>query len=89
VYKEKIVNATELLAAREQAKQDKEVADQAIVDRIAELRAELEALGAKRVRKPKAEKKGPGRPRGSKNKKDQTAGYMEAISGQGVTRGGE
>ena len=31
--------------------------------------SELKALGAKRVRKPKSEKKGPGRPRGSKNRK--------------------
>jgi hypothetical protein len=61
------LNAQELLAAVEQAKQS-------VTDRIAELRAqqltigeELAALGAKRLRK-KAEKKGPGRPRGSKNK---------------------
>ena len=64
------MNATELLVARDQAKQDKEVADEAIVDRIAELRAELEALGAKRVRTPKQKAEGNkrGRPKGSKNR---------------------
>ena len=61
------MNAQELLAAVEQAKQ-------IIVDRIAELRAqrtaideELTALGAKRVRKPKVEGKKRGRPAGSRN----------------------
>ena len=66
------MNAAELLAAVEQAKQ-------IIVDRIAELRAqrtaideELTALGAKRVRKPKVEGKKRGRPAGSKNKTSPT-----------------
>ena len=59
------MNAAELLASVEAAKQ-------AVIDRIAELRGqrtaideELAALGAKRVRKPG--KKGPGRPKGSRN----------------------
>ena len=62
------MNAQELLASVEAAKQ-------AVVDRIAELRTnraaideELTALGAKRVRKPKAEGKKRGRPAGSRNK---------------------
>ena len=62
------MNAAELLASVEAAKQ-------AVVDRIAELRTnrtaideELAALGAKRVRKPKAEVKKRGRPAGSKNR---------------------
>ena len=63
------MNAQELLASVEAAKQ-------AVVDRIAELRAnraaideELTALGAKRVRKPKAEGKKRGRPVGSRNRR--------------------
>ena len=59
------MQASELLAAKEEA-------NKAIQDRIEELKltieqakAELVALGSKRSRKPKA--KGPGRPRGSKN----------------------
>ena len=62
------MNAAELLASVEAAKQ-------AVVDRIAELRGqrtaideELADLGAKRLRKPKAEKKPRGRPLGSTNK---------------------
>jgi hypothetical protein len=61
------VNAQELLASVEAAKQ-------AVVDRIAELRTnraaideELTALGAKRLRKPKVEGKKRGRPTGSRN----------------------
>jgi hypothetical protein len=61
------MNAQELLSQVEAAKQ-------AVVDRIAELRTnreaideELMALGAKRRRKPKSEGKKRGRPAGSKN----------------------
>ena len=61
------MNAQELLASVEAAKQ-------AVIDRIAELRAqrqaideELTALGAKRLRKPKSEGKKRGRPAGSRN----------------------
>ena len=61
------MNAAELLSQVEAAKQ-------AVIDRIAELRGqrtaideELAALGAKRLRKPKAEGKKRGRPAGSRN----------------------
>ena len=62
------MNAQELLASVEAAKQ-------AVIDRIAELRTnreaideELMALGAKQRRKPKSEGKKRGRPAGSKNR---------------------
>ena len=76
------MNAQELLAAVEQAKQ-------IIVDRIAELRAqraaideELVALGAKRLRKSKAEGKKRGRPAGSRNRKPEVVPNGEAQADQ-------
>jgi hypothetical protein len=76
------VNAQELLASVEAAKQ-------AVIDRIAELRTnraaideELTVLGAKRVRKPKVEGKKRGRPAGSRNRKPEVVPNGEAQADQ-------
>ena len=70
------MNAAELLAAREQANQNIQARIEELRGIIASANEELVALGAKRVRKPKAEGKKRGRPVGSRNRKPEDGGLL-------------